>query len=244
MPYLVLLGVFLLIPVAVLAVVVARRGFVFRLVAALVPVAMLCAFPWDRWMIGHGVFGYPPAGISGWIAGVPVEDLLLFGLQCVLVAQWSVLMAGRDWLVARPSRLAVGSLRVGVVVPVVVAGLLTGLPHLRYVTGIVLWFGPLLAVQTILGADVLLARWRLWLAAVAPVTAWLWLVEIVALRQGIWWVAPADSLSPRPAGVPVEDLLIFLVGTLFVAQTVIYADDPVMRARARGWLRPRSAKEA
>jgi lycopene beta-cyclase len=249
MSYAMLLVAGLVVPVAVLAASVvwraARRPGLTpgpRATAALLTVLLVVsaayAIPWDNWMIQHGVFVYPPAKVAGWLGRVPVEDALLFTLQGVLATLWSVLVVTTTRPADVPPR-AGRAVRVWSAVTVLaatVAAVVVRSPHTVYLTSILVWFGPPLVVQLAGAADVLLARWRQWLLALVPITVWLWAVEVVAIRQGIWWVDPGRSLAVRPAGIPVEDLLIFLVGNLFVVQTVLFAADPTMRSRARTWI--------
>lgn len=260
MSYLTLLLVFLVAPALLLGAAVARRFTqepalrpamhrTLRVVLVLVPVSAVWSAPWDRWAIDRGVFVYPPEKVVGWIARIPVEDLLLFAGQVVFVGLWSLLLVGR--LPPTAVHPALGraampaSVAVLVAATVAVAG--SGSPHATYGLSVLVWFGPLILLQLVAGTGALLARWRLWLATMVPATLWLWLLELVAVRQEIWWIDPARSVGWRPFGLPAEDLLIFLVGNVLVVHTVLFLDDPAMRARAAGRLprRPprRTARE-
>jgi lycopene beta-cyclase len=247
-----LLLIFLVAPTVLLAVCHLRRaaaGTGFRrtcregwpVLAVLVLVSTCYTAPWDKWMIDRGVFVYPPPKVAMWISGIPVEDLLLFALQCLLVGLWSLLLTGRMASGAGPpvrgARLA-RPVAAAAVIAAMVISLAARSPHALFLASILIWFGPLLAVQYAAGADILLRLWRRWLAVVVPPTLWLWLTETVAIRQGVWWIDPAHSVAFRPGGLPSEDLVIFLVGNLFVAQTILLVADPVARARTRAWYAP------
>jgi len=249
MSYLAMLLIFLVAPTVLLSVcVVLRAGhgtdlqrmlrIALPVLTVLVLVSTFYTAPWDKWMIDHGVFVYPPAKVAAWIGGVPVEDLLLFAVQCMFVGSWSLLLVGR--LPSGPMPAASRGRRIRVVVTAaviaaVVIGLAARSQHALYLSSISAWFGPLLAVQYAGGADVLLSQWRMWLVAVVPATLWLWIVEAVAVQQGIWWIDPAQSVTWRPGGLPLEDLIIFMVGNVFVAQTTMFATNPVARERIRAW---------
>ena len=253
MSYLALLLMFLVPPTVLLcACLVLRAGpgtdlrrtlrIALPVLAVLVLVSTFYTAPWDKWMIDHGVFVYPPVKVAAWTGGVPVEDLLLFAVQCVFAGSWSLLVlgrlppsrpvpAGRHGSRGRLVRMVVTA----AVIAAVVVGLAARSQHMLYLSSISAWFGPLLAVQYAFGADVLLRQWRSWLAAVVPAAMWLWLVEAVAVQQGIWWVDPAQSVTWRPGGLPLEDLVIFAVGTVLVVQTTMFAASPVARERIRAW---------
>jgi lycopene beta-cyclase len=250
MSYLALLAIFLAAPAVLLAVHVGRRAAheeglrsILRVgvptLLILILVSACWTAPWDKWMIDEGVFVYPPAKVAAWVDGVPVEDLLLFALQGLLAGLWAMLVIGRAPARAVAHGASRGAARLAVtggLVAALVTGLLLRSPHALYVSSILAWFGPLLAVQFAAGTGVLMVQWRWWVAAVAPTTLWLWVAELVAIRQGIWWIDPEHSAPFRPAGLPLEDLLIFLVGNMLVVQTMVFVADPAMRARARAWV--------
>jgi lycopene cyclase domain-containing protein len=249
MSYLAMLLIFLVPPTVLLSVSVMLRtgqGTDLRrtlriglsVLTVLVLVSTFYTAPWDKWMIDRGVFFYPPAKVAAWIGGVPVEDLLLFAVQCMFVGSWSLLLVGRLPSGPMPAVLRGRRVRMVVtaaVIAAVVIGLAARSQHALYLSSISAWFGPLLAIQYAGGADVLLAQWRMWLAAVVPATMWLWIVEAVAVQQRIWWIDPAQSVTWRPGGLPLEDLIIFMIGNVFVVQTTMFATDPVARERIRAW---------
>ncbi|GAA3815007.1 hypothetical protein GCM10023083_56440 [Streptomyces phyllanthi] len=256
MSYVVLLLLFLVVPTLLLGTAVARRVAhepalrpalrrTLPVVVLLVPVSAGWSAPWDQWMIDRGIFVYPPEKVVGWIARIPVEDLLLFACQGLFVGLWALLFVGRlPSSDIRPDRARAAMLStVGLIVAVTVAIASSGSPHATYTMSILVWFGPLILVQLVAGTGALLARWRLWLVTIVPATLWLWLLELVAIRQDIWWIDPARSVGWRPFGLPAEDLLIFLVGNVLVVHTVLFLDDPAMRARAAGWLPRRVSQE-
>ncbi|GAA1795495.1 hypothetical protein GCM10009682_16580 [Luedemannella flava] len=109
--------------------------------------------------------------------------------------------------------------------------------HGFYLTAIVGWFAPLLALQSFVGADRLVAhraaRWRI---AVLPV-AYLWIVDRVAIASGTWWINPDWTLGLRPLGLPVEEAVFFLVTTLLLVNGMALALDAEMWRRAARWLR-------
>lgn len=248
MSYLMLLLIFLVTPTVLILVCVARRAaheaelrrtlsVALPVLISLVLLSAVYAAPWDKWMIDRGVFVYSPAKVAAWAYGIPVEDFLLFALQSLFVGLWSLYLLGRFSSSTIPlARVRLITLAVtGVMVAATVISL-SGSSHTMYAASILIWFGPLLLVQLIAGAGALLAQWRMWLAAIVPTTLWLWVAEIVAIRHSIWWIDPVHSVTWRPGGLPLEDLVIFLVGNLLVANTIFFVADPAMRARARGWL--------
>lgn len=67
------------------------------------------------------------------------------------------------------------------------------------------WLEPVLRVGV-------LRRWRRVLVAVLPVALVFSLWDVLALRAGHWWLDPAQTTGVLlPAGLPLDELLFFLV---------------------------------
>ena len=64
--------------------------------AVLIVVAMVYTAPWDNHLIAQGVWWYDPALVSGVTLGrIPLEELLFFPLQTILIGLWIL------WLIPR-----------------------------------------------------------------------------------------------------------------------------------------------
>jgi lycopene cyclase domain-containing protein len=109
--------------------------------------------------------------------------------------------------------------------------------HGFYLTAIVGWFAPLIALQAALGADRLAAHRRQLAVAVLAPTAYLWVADLVAIRAGTWWINPERTVGLRPFGLPVEEAVFFLVTNLVVVNGVILVLDADMWRRTSRWLR-------
>jgi lycopene cyclase domain-containing protein len=94
--YAAFLALFLLPPIAVLAVV-RRPGR--RLLLALGVTALLAVVytgPWDAAIIAAGVWSYPPGRVIGpAIGGVPIEEYAFFVLQTVMTGLLCALCLAR-----------------------------------------------------------------------------------------------------------------------------------------------------
>jgi lycopene cyclase domain-containing protein len=70
----------------------------------LLAVVYLTATPWDSWAVRHGLWGFDEAQLWGVrLFGLPVEELLFFGLQALLTALW---VRRRLWAAPRAWGLA------------------------------------------------------------------------------------------------------------------------------------------
>lgn len=104
---------FLLIPVIGLALLVARdwlragavdgkryQWLPLGLLLALVILAIVYTAPWDNHLIASGVWWYSPSLVSGVTLGViPLEEVLFFPLETILIGLWVL------WLIPRVSNV-------------------------------------------------------------------------------------------------------------------------------------------
>ncbi len=96
------------------------------------------------------------------------------------------------------------------------------LGHYTYLFLILVWAGPIIAAQWLVGGCVLRREWRAWLATIALATLWLTAADSVALGAGTWSIVPAYSLGLfLPGHVPVEEGVFFLVTNILVVQALL-----------------------
>ena len=154
---------------------------------------------------------------------MPLEEIFFFVIQSVLTAHLVMLLSAGTLshmlLDAAAGRKSVGW-RLARWGPVPI--LLTLLPigfvraqpatHLFYLSAIVAWVAPVLALLWTLGGDHILVRWRVALASVAVPTLYLCAADIHALRRGTWHITEATSTGVFVwPDLPLEEALFFLV---------------------------------
>jgi lycopene beta-cyclase len=227
-------------------------------------VAFVYTFPWDHHLVARGVWGYPPGRVLATLGVVPVEEAAFFVVQTLATGLVALALARRGlgaavrtdarphpsadarphastdalpqpsalrpaqagWARAVPAAGALATAAVGLLLLPTDPGTYLGL--------ILVWAAPVLALQWAFGADLLLARGRLFVAAVALPTIWLWIADRIAIGRSIWWIAPELTLGWRPLGLPVEEAVFFLVTNLLVVGGLLLATD------ARSWERLRA----
>lgn len=110
---------------------------------------------------------------------------------------------------------------------------------LTYLFLIMVWAGPLIVVQWLIGADILLKRWKVLIPGILVPTLYLTVVDSFALRATIWTINPTQSLNlfiPL-LNVPIEEFVFFLVTNTLVVQGLISLWMPEMRQRVRHLIR-------
>lgn len=104
--------------------------------------------------------------------------------------------------------------------------------HVTYLALELVWAGPIVVVQWLLGLDVLLRHWKVWVPAILLPTLYLTFADSFALRSHTWTINPDLSLNILlPLGVPLEELLFFLLTNALVVQGLILIVSPVPAGR-------------
>jgi putative membrane protein len=170
---------------------------------------------------------------------VPFEEYLCFALQTVLTGLIVLLVARRVTPpappAAGPALRAVGAAALLLVALAGVIGM--GAGPTRYLGLITVWAGPVLALQWGFGGDLLLARWRLTVPAIAIPTLYLWFADRIAIGLGTWWFDPGQITGTRLLGLPVEEAAFFLVTNTLIVFGMTLVLHPVAWSRFRVALR-------
>jgi lycopene beta-cyclase len=107
----------------------------------------------------------------------------------------------------------------------------------QYLLVLALCVAVTLPLEIIGGARVY-RRPKALLAAVGPVVALFAGWDLIAVHYGDWWYSPRYTLGPRPAGLPIEEWLFFVVVPVCALLTY-----EVLGRRAHG-LRSRHGRRA
>lgn len=185
--------------------------------------ALIYTTPWDNYLIWRDVWHYGMGRVVGTIGYVPVEEYLFFLLQPILTGLWLY------WLLARlrePIQQAHSPIvrTAGTIFWVVLS--LAGALMLQWNSGVYLglilvWAGPILALQWVVGASNLWAMKRTWLIGTLVPTLYLWIADRIAIGQGIWSISDAYTTGLHLFGLPFEEATFFLVTNLLVVQGLL-----------------------
>ena len=199
------------------------RKFALWAIFVHILLALVYTTPWDNYLVYKEVWGYPPGRVMATIGYVPVEEYLFFILQTILTSLWMLWIIRRvplraSWIQGqqKAQRLRIA----GVAVALVVAAL--GLLCLSFAWGtylglILIWAGPVVALQWGYGGDLLLERWRPVLLTFLVPSLYLWVADRIAIGLEIWWINPEFTTGLKPFGLPIEEALFFLLTNVFVA---------------------------
>lgn len=219
---------FVLPPMLLVAVLAYTRGAAtwgrlpFVGTAVVVALAVVYTFPWDNHLIERDVWWYGDGVTAATLGAVPLGEFLFFLLQPVLVALWlynleiptdgSLRLSRRTRLVGLLAGVAVGGLGVGL--------LLAG-PSTLYLGAILAWGAPILAVQWAFGWPHLLYARRTVALGIGVPTVYLWVVDWYAVTNGLWTISSAYTVGIAPFGLPIEEMVFFLMTNAFIVQGLV-----------------------
>jgi lycopene cyclase domain-containing protein len=227
-------------------------------------IALVYTTLWDNYLVAKGVWWYDPALVTGMTLGwVPIEEYTFFIAQTLLTGLWTLALVrgvnrrrstptpaadtgrrpghggshpkpGRMRSVLRPRPVFVSVLVVSWAISTLL--LVLGDRSGTYLRLILSWALIPVLLQAAFGADILLAKWRLLLAAILPPTLYLWLVDAIAIASGTWTIDPAQTTGVKVGPLPLEEMVFFLMTNLIVAFGVTLMLSPASKSRARALL--------
>ncbi|CAM5401858.1 phytoene synthase [Streptomyces spiroverticillatus] len=191
--------------------------------------------PWDSWIIHRGVWSYPEGRVLATVFRVPLEEYVFMAAQTLIVGLWTLsrIATGTPDVTLNTRCLRVSWGNVWLLAASAGAAMALHGPSGTYLGSMLLWFAPLLAVQSYVGADVLHACRPIRLTSLLPVAACLWIADRIAIALGIWQISTTRTYGPTLLGLPLEEALFFLLTSLLVTNGLVLATHPRIRHRLR-----------
>lgn len=205
-------------------------------------IAVVYTTPWDNYLVANRVWWYDPSLVLGITLGwVPLEEYTFFVVQSLLTGFLTLNLVYRlrpSGAPASPSALRRWA-TLGILALWAVSALMlfSGWRPGTYLSLILVWALPAVALQFAFGADILVAHRRTYLTALALPTIYLWLVDYLAISAGTWTIDPEQTTGVLLGVLPLEEMVFFLVTNVLVAGGVTLIAVPESRRRARRLLR-------
>lgn len=175
--------------------------------------------PWDNLLIEVGVWWYGDGVVWRTIWVAPVGEYLFFLAQPTATLLFLGLFEfPTDMSLSLTVRERLAGLLSGVGVSLVGVLLFLAGDSWLYLASILVWAGPVLAIQWAFGWTYLVYIRRAVVAAVAVPTLYFWVADWTAISLGLWTIADTYSTGLAPFGFPVEEATFFVVTNLFVVQ--------------------------
>jgi lycopene beta-cyclase len=87
------------------------------------------------------------------------------------------------------------------------------------------WFLPVIIGQWLFAPKILRSKWKAIPLVVLPIAAYLSASDKVALKEGTWSISEDSSTGLKLGGVPIEEVVFFLITSWVSAQGVILLSD-------------------
>lgn len=189
-------------------------------IALLVAVAVLYTTPWDSHLIDTGVWFYGEGTVLVRLWQVPLGEYLFFALQPLLTGLWLCRLDTRS---DREFGIPLGHHALGLLGGGLVsgAGLLLLSEGTYYLATLLIWAGPVLAIQWAFAWPVLWDLRRTLAIGIGVPTAYLWVADRIAIELGIWLFDETYLTGVAVAGLPFEEMLFFLLTNTFVVQGLL-----------------------
>ncbi len=216
-----------------------------------VTAAVIYTTPWDNYLVATNIWSYDPELVTGHTIGwVPIEEYTFFVLQSLLTGSWLLYLARRrptpahpypnsDTLdTINPRLLITGGL--GLLWVISVYKLLEGKAQNTYLSLILSWALPPIMLQTAFGGDILWHNRKLIAASLFPATAYLGLIDSLAIDSGTWKITPEKTIQQDVIdNLPFEELLFFFLTNVLLVfgVTLVLSEEsekrlpPILRER-------------
>jgi lycopene cyclase domain-containing protein len=201
-------------------------------------IAVIYTTPWDNYLVANRVWWYDPSLVLGITLGwVPLEEYAFFVVQSLLTGFLTLILLYRLPPSVAPASPSVlrrwATLGILAVWALSAAMLVSGWQPGTYLSLILIWALPAVALQFAFGADILVAHRRTYLAALSLPTIYLWLVDYLAISAGTWTIDPEQTTGIQLGVLPLEEMVFFLATNVLVAGGVTLIVVPESRRRAR-----------
>jgi lycopene beta-cyclase len=241
MTYAGFLLIFVCIPSVLLALIGRRwlRREHWLAIGVLMAIALIYTTPWDNYLVANRVWWYHTELVTGIVIGwVPIEEYSFFVLQPLMVGLWLIILGRHQGVKGEfVSRTGVRWLSVavlGVLWLIMLLLLISGWGAATYLSIMLVWGLPPLILQAAAGADILWHHRKEVTIAIGSATLWLSAADALAIRGGIWTIAPDQSLKVYLGGVlPIEEFIFFLLTNTLVTVGVALILSADMRKRLK-----------
>ncbi len=188
-------------------------------------IALLWTTPWDNLIIAKGVWSYGSDRVLGTIGLVPIEEYGFMVLMPFFNAAILGFLLRRGTIIGSSWRQAQmpGRRRTALIYGFLWLVGLACLPFesMFYLSAILIWFVPPLALQALFDPAALRHHWRLVALGTLLPTFYFCLVDALAIHSGIWILHTATRTGIEFGNLPLEEALFFFTTSLLLSQGLV-----------------------
>ncbi|KAJ5561375.1 phytoene synthase [Penicillium sp. DV-2018c] len=227
-------------------------------------IAVIWTIPWDSYLIQTRIWTYPADSVIGYtLFKIPLEEVFFFVIQTYNTSLLYILL-GKPLVLpiylAGPFHLSehnrlflwrdIGTLFFSVIAALGIACIYYGEQY-TYIGLIITWVSPIMILQWLLTYRFLLALPPVnTLVPILLPTAYLWLVDTIALRRGTWVIEEGTKLNLQLwSGLEIEtwiletaaktylrEALFFFVTNLMIVFGLVAIDNAIALHEYRGFM--------
>lgn len=224
MTYAQFLGIFLLVPIALLSAhfkkseEYQKKAFI-KGILVLIFLAVTYTTPWDNYLVKTKVWWYGPDKVIGTIGYVPIEEYAFFVLQTIMSGLWCFLITRQVPFENKEKHSGFYGLGVAFWTLATLIGVVSlFFTNTTYLGLILAWASPIVLIQWIFGGKLILANMKNFLLSVGIPTVFLWFADGIAIHLNIWEISAIKTIGLKAGPLPFEEALFFLMTNLMVVQ--------------------------
>lgn len=190
-------------------------------VGALCLIAMVYTTPWDNYLVYKGIWSYGSDRVLAVIGYVPFEEYLFFIFQ-TLISGFLCLYVLCVLKVFKTTNYNAKSKKINMSILIILwlfsFSFLFFKPTL-YMGLILTWALPVMILQWYFGYNFLVQNLKLVFSLIMVPTIYLWFADWVAIDlMNIWTISESFTIGIYFFGLPIEEMVFFLVTNIMVVQ--------------------------
>lgn len=219
-----------------------RKSLIWVGILVHIVLAVLYTTPWDNYLVATGVWYYNPDLVTGIVLGyVPIEEYTFFVLETILTGLWWWFLARRIPEPSTPLPKNGRKIRLAAVSALLAIWLVSvylffwGADSWNYLSITLMWALPAILPQLIFGADLLWHYRKLVFLTIFVPGTYLSLMDIVALTDTTWSIAPGQTTGVLFFGIlPLEEVVFFFITNVLIGfgLTLMLAEAGQVRVQA------------
>ncbi|MFX1506083.1 MAG: lycopene cyclase domain-containing protein [Promethearchaeota archaeon] len=210
----------------------------FTAIIILTIIALLYTTPWDNFLVANEIWYYDTNKVIGIVIGyVPIEEYTFFILQTFLVSVFIFTFSRTLYLNStnEKERKDIRVISTVIFLLIWVASILSYISQINYLVYlnlILIWALPPIILQLMYGADILWQRKFPLILFILISTAYLSIVDALAISANIWTISLNTSTGILIGGIlPIEEIIFFLVTNVLIifGLTLIVSQKSILR---------------
>jgi len=195
----------------------------FTTIIILTIIALLYTTPWDNFLVANKIWYYDANKVIGIVIGyVPIEEYTFFVLQTLLVSFFiftyikTLNLNSTDERERKDIRV-ISTILLLLIWLTAIFSYISEINALVYMNLILIWALPPIILQLMYGADILWAKKRPLVLFILISTAYLSIVDALAISANIWTISLNTSTGILIGGIlPIEEMVFFLVTNVLI----------------------------